>query len=225
MSSLALSTGREVAAAWLGFRRRRGDALALVALKPVILTASRSSGAYVEVEGDSLLTLERLAEDAGEDLTVVVLAHTHNWPGGHEVFSSRDRSTARELANPQLAFAVIDPYTKAVSHWRWLNGAVERIEYRVVNDEVALLKDGELLPLLSGYRPLEERVGELEAAVKQLDEALKLLGEALRSVSRAVEELKREADAVIFVHAPDLEKRRSALSRILRALRAGEDAK
>jgi len=216
VSGRALSSGEEVMGAWLGVTIKDDDAARILALRPLILEPKESSGAHAAIDGLALVDLERLGSGA---LSPVVLVHTHNWRGGHEFFSGTDRRSAELLLNPLLVFAVVDPYTRSVSHWRVVGGRLERVEHQVVDDELALLtREGAAVPLEArgpeeSLRRLQEAVSAISAALESLDKAVRLLNTAASTVSL-------EADHILFTLAPELKRRRKFLIKLLGGVKA-----
>jgi len=208
----ALSAGAEMMGAWLGTAIREGDTAILLALKPFILEPKESAAAHAVLDGMTLLDLERLGSES--NLAPVVIAHTHNWRGGHAFFSATDRRSAELLLSPLLAFAVIDPYTRSVSHWRVVDGELERVEHRIIDDGLAFLtREGTAVPIEA--RGPEGSLRRLQEAVSAIDAALISLSRAVQLLDAAASALSLEADRVLLSLAPQLRKRRSLLVRLL----------
>lgn len=202
ISELASSTGEEVLGAWLGTVVGADNDMKVLALKPLLLQPKDSSAAHAVIDGMTLLDLERIGhEDA---LSPVVLVHTHNWLGGHEFFSARDEDAIRLLCNPLLVFAVVEPYTGSISHWRMADGTVKRVDYHVIDDSMAMMtRDGNILPLEGA---------DLRASLRELKETVVATDAALRSLSLKIDDL-------LLRIPPQPKKGGKLLDKILKRLR------
>lgn len=215
----ALSTGAEIIGAWLGARVCTENEVQLLAIKPLILEPISSSGSHVCISGEVILHLEKIALNDG--LSLVVIAHTHNWRGGERLFSSIDTATAKSLFDPLLAFATIDPYTGSIKHWRIVDDAIEPLDQHIISDEVAILtKDGVVTPIIEDKEIYEDQeiIRKLESSIKMIDTGLRFLSIGIHNFNDAIELISSEADRALLSLGPKLLKKRKLLLKTLRKM-------
>jgi len=187
----ALRKKVEVAGVWLGYLKPSlGNRVEVLALIPVLLNRYEAGPAHARIPLEHLISLEKaVGEKLGTRLLVTVIVHTHNWPGGAQFFSSLDKSTAEQLRNPYLIFAVVDPYSKEVSHYAVEGGDLRKVEYRLISYDPLVFDGQEVAPasLSKGLKESEQGYAELLEEVRRLSVNMLLLAEKSREFSEYIE--------------------------------------